>query len=449
MKKLLTTLIVAGALTALGLFDASSKATAEPLGGDAASTAPAPGAATQPQEVIEAAERFRKGDYDGALELLREVTKKTPDMPPATLFMVQWCGEARLLQGVRQYLEQTVMENPNDPEAYVLMGNFALREGRVTEGGMLYQKAYEAVANFKESKKRRDLILPQVYAGLASVADARQDWPTAQKYLEDWLKFDPKSSLALRGLARCLFQQKQYDAALEKLHDAAKVDAEILTPEAIMGQFYEKAGDRENAKKMMALAIEKSPKDPKTRIVVSQWAMETGQFDEAQAQAAEALRLDPKSLEAKLISGAIALFQRNYPAAEKYFEQAVNQSPSFFPASNNLALALAEQADEAKKRRALEYAQNNAKQNPRSSEAASTYGWVLYKLNRLEVAQKALEAAISGGQFSPDTAYYMAQVLADRGRTEQAQQWVQAALKSTSPFLMRAEAEELLKQLKK
>ena len=106
---------------------------------------------------------------------MRAASKKNPDMPPATLFMVQWCGDSNLPQGVRQYLEQTVSELPNDPEAYVLMGNSAMRERRLTEATMLYQKAADVMPKFTESAKRKDLIQPQIFAGLASVADARQD----------------------------------------------------------------------------------------------------------------------------------------------------------------------------------------------------------------------------------------------------------------------------------
>ena len=112
---------------------------------------------------------------------------------------------------------------------------------------------------------------------------------------------------------------------------------------------------------------------------MGQWALETEQLPEAEKQATAALQIDPKSLDAKILCGVIALFKKDFAGAERYFEAAHLQSPRNFAATNNLALVLIEQKDEAKKRRALEYAQNNVQQNPKSAEAASTYGWVLYK----------------------------------------------------------------------
>lgn len=210
MRQIFARIVVTGALLALCLVGTRSKLAAEPIGGGAAAV---PGTSAQPQEVTDAVAKFKEGKYDEALKLLREATKKYPDMPPATLFMVDWCAKSNLGPGVRQFLEQTVSEFPNDPEAYLLMGNSAMRERRITEATMLYQKAADVMPKFTESAKRKDLIQPQIYAGLASVADARQDWPTAQKHLEAWLKFDPKSSVAMRGLAQCLFQQKDYPGA--------------------------------------------------------------------------------------------------------------------------------------------------------------------------------------------------------------------------------------------
>ncbi|MGD0655395.1 MAG: hypothetical protein ABSA16_13720, partial [Thermoguttaceae bacterium] len=103
--------------------------------------------------------------------------------------------------------------------------------------------------------------------------------------------------------------------------------------------------------------------------------------------------------------------------------------------------------------RALEFATNNVQQYQKTNngvEAASTYGWVLYKLGQLDEADKALSAAVSTGQsFSPDTAYYMAVVANEKNRKEEAKTLLKAAAKSTSPFTMKQEAAALLEQLER
>ncbi|MEN6406340.1 MAG: tetratricopeptide repeat protein [Thermoguttaceae bacterium] len=425
---------------------------AEPITGAEATASMNGNASTesQSQELSDAVARFKERDIPGAVRQLKEAVKKNPDLPPPHVILAQLFAQVNSAQDVRTALEEAVTESPNDPEAYVLMGDIALRDRRVTEATMLYEKAASLMSSFTSSAKRKDVLQPRVLSGLASVDEAREKWAAAQKQLEAWLKIDPKSSQAKQRLARCLFQQKDAAGALEKLRDAAKADSNMLTPEAILAQLYEQAGDHENAKSWMAKALIAAPKDHNTHLVAGRWAFETLQLDEAKKQAAEALQCDPKSLEAKVLSGLVALFQKDYPAAERYFEAAHLQSPRVFGPSNNLAMALIEQKDEAKKRRALEYAENNVQQYPRSADAASTYGWVLYKLGRLDDAEKALNAAVSSGSLNnPDTAYYLARVAVERGRDSQAKQLLEGVLKTNAPFSMRPEAQKLLDQLKK
>lgn len=401
------------------------------------------------QEVNDAVDRFKQNDFDGALKLLKQAADKDPDLPPPQVIMAQLFSQANVRTAALSSLEQAVVEAPDDPEAYIILGDIALRERRVTEAGLLYKKANELVAGFTKSVKRKDLLLARIYRGLASIAESRKDWSGAQKQIEAWLKLDPESAAALRELAWCLFQQKDVEGALEKLKEAAKADPEELTPEATLAQFFQRDGDQKSAKTWMVDALKAAPKDLKTRLVAAQWALETEQLKDAQQQAAAALKLDPKSVDAQILCGVVALFQKDYATAERYFEAAHLESPNNFAANNNLALALAEQDDRSKQRRALEFAQNNIQKYPRVAEAASTYGRVLYKLGRYADAEKAFQASTSSGSFSPDTAYFIAQLSADRNRESQAKQWLDLALNSKAPFSMRKEAKELLEKLQK
>jgi Tfp pilus assembly protein PilF len=200
----------------------------------------------------------------------------------------------------------------------------------------------------------------------------------------------------------------------------------------------------------MIKALNENPWDLKTRLRAAQLSFEDGHLDEAKKQAENALQIDPKSFEAKNLCGVIALFQKDYKAAERYFESIHLQSPQRFPASNNLALALAEQNDDAKKQQALQLAETNVRLYPKVPEVYSTYGWVLYRAGRLDEAERALRTAVSGGNHSADTAYYLARVLADRGGHDaEARQLLESALKTSAPFAQRDEANELLTKLKK
>ena len=109
---------------------------------------------------------------------------------------------------MRGALEQAVMDAPNDPEAYMFIGDLALSDHRVTEAQLLYEKASQLLVEFKKSDKRKEALQPGIHRGLAEVAMSRKDWVGAQKQLEAWLKLSPKNTGAMQMLAVCLFEQK-------------------------------------------------------------------------------------------------------------------------------------------------------------------------------------------------------------------------------------------------
>ena len=77
-----------------------------------------------------------------------------------------------------------------------------------------------------------------------------------------------------------------------------------------------------------------------------------------------------------------------------------------------------EQDDAAKQSRGLQLADVNALQFPRSAEVVATLGWALYRAGRLDQAEQKLRAAVTGGRTTPDIAYFLARVLADKGQTD-------------------------------
>jgi len=400
--------------------------------------APAP---PQMQEITDAVARFRERDAEGALKKLKQAFKKDPDLPPPQVILFQFFASANMGPGARNALEQAVKEYPNDPQAYAIFADIALRDRRITEARLLYEKANGLMPKFNVAK-RRQALEPQILAGLAMTSEAREDWTGARQFIEAWLKLEPKSVDALEQLGQCKLQQKDVQGALEDFVKAykfaeekakadKKTEVDLLPPEGTVAQFYARTGDQDKAKEWMKTALNAKPRDLKTRLLAAQWAFETGQLTEAERQSSAALQLDAQSLDGLVLRGLVALFQKNYRAAEQYFEKAHLLKPNSFPASNNLALALIEQNNEDKKQRALEYAENNARtygKSNQASEAYSTYGWVLYKMERYEDADKALRAAISGGSFSADTAYYYARLLAKRGRDKEAIQLLESAL---------------------
>ena len=425
---------------------------AEPLsvgnlpGDDETTSAPKQGI----PEIADAVAKFNVGDVSGALDALRQAVKTHPELPPAQVIMAQLYMRAQQGKAAQEALQRATQETPNDPEAYIMLGRGALQANRLTEAESVLKKAEALLKDFKGTQDRKTNLSVVTHSLLAQLDMSQKNYAGAQSQLDALLTLKPDNSHARVMLARSLFEQEKYQEATDELKKAATDDEKILTPAAILATWYEEKGDRKKAAELMTAALNEKPKDLNTRLAAAQWAFNAKELSEASKQAAIARQIDPNSLAAKIVSGNIAIFQKDYPAAEEFLKDAHLQSPSNFTATNNLALALAEQDDEAKKRQAVEFANINARLYPKQTEPWSTLGWTFYQLGRLDEAERALRQAAQFKRLSPDTAYYIARVDADRGRKDEAVKILEKAVQSTSAsFSKREEAEALLAELKK
>jgi len=424
---------------------------AEPDGQQASLAA---AAEQQSPELRDAEKRFLNQDFDGAYRALVEARRQDPTLPPAQVMMAGMFSQINAPGGVRLYLERAAKEEPNDPEAFVIMGEIAIGERRVTEAGMLFNHARSLLPNFKGGAKRKDPLERRTLAGLATYYEAREEWANAEKYLLEWEKLEPREAIVKQRLANALFRQDRAKEAYDKLKQAKEVDPRALTPEAQMALFYQQKGDSKRAAEWMTSALGQAKDDPNTLVVAASWALENDRLEDAKKWASDALKYDKTSIPAMLLRGTVALFQKQYEDAEFYFETAFMQSPGTFAASNNLALALIEQEKHEqyarKRQKALELAENNVRQFQRTvwaAEAWSTYGWILYKNNRPQQALQALQQAAASGALSEDTRYYLAVVLLDQDRREEARRLLREALESKRPFSKRDDAKLLLERL--
>ncbi len=431
----------------------------------------APSPPTTPEKLAgldDAIKAFNEKRFDAATTFLEKAIAKHDEYPPAEDIMADWFGQINQMPNVRASFEKAIIKHPTDPQAYIFLGGFAKNEGRVTEADLLFSKAAELLKTFQNPKRKRGLE-PRTLDGLAWVAEVRADWPLAQKQLETLLKTldalpppDPsqpdqakiKASAvagALQRLAHAKFEQGDAGECLKDLRKAKSTDPNnVLTPEATLALFYEQFGDHPHAVEWMGNALKAAPDDPKTRLAAAKWALTTGQIEEAKKEADEALKIDRSSMDAKVVRGIVSLFQKEFKAAQEDFENAHLQDPDDFAARNNLALALCEQKDESKKTKALAYATENARMNPKRSEAFSTLAWVLYRLGKVQDADRQIQQAFSlaGGNMSNDSYFYLAQIGYESDRKDQAKAILKTILDSTRPFSMRPEAKELMDTIK-
>jgi len=415
----------------------------------------------QHEDIETAITRFRERDFAGARTLLEDAKSKDPRIPPAGVLLANMLIAANQLSLAFAELERVIKSDPRDPESYLLFGELAYQQRRFADADLAFAKSLGLLRSFSANQKRQRALSKRAYSGLAAVAEVREDWDTAKKYLAPLIKADPADASLVTRMARAVFQlgeqQSSDDAKTRSRREAYQLLRELWTkdnsltpPEITMGRLFENAGLRANAKQMMSNVVTQDQRI-ETQLAVASWAMDAGELDLAQQCASNALKANAQSVEAQLVSGLVARYDSDYLSARKAFEAAHLQSPSNLAAMLSLAVVLIEQP--GNERIALEYAQMSVGiysdlAQASGREAAVTRAWILFRRSKPSEAQQAVKQALNAGTVSAERSYYAALILLQQGGNwGTAKQLLQRALESNRAFPTRPKAEQLLARL--
>ncbi|MER3416726.1 MAG: hypothetical protein C4297_11020 [Gemmataceae bacterium] len=170
----------------------------------------------------------------------------------------------------------------------------------------------------------------------------------------------------------------------------------------------------------------------------------------ARACIERATALEPDRQEIHVLHGILAFLTGQFDVAEKHYRELLSLAPEDPVARDRLALALIEQAGTDKHKRALELAQVNARLYPGSAGTLSTLGRIYHRLGRLDDAERTLRTALASGRAGPDTYYFLARVLADRGQQDEALELTRQALRlPVTDFLYRTHAQSWLEEVQR
>lgn len=398
------------------------------------------------EAIDRAIEAFRQRDYDKCLELLETARKNDPMLPPSGITFAKLFFLSQQEAQARGTLEKVVKEYPTDPEAFYIFAEQALLQGQITDAQLLLAKATELTQSYNENPKRRENFVRRSYVGLATVAEAREDWATSVQYLEKWLRQEPDNITAYHRLGRAQFMLSEHRSAYETFTKAAKLNPDLPSPDVIIARLFQQQDDMESAEKFMDRAMKDTGANLKTQLAVVRWLMETNQTSKVRPRISEIVEKNPKSVDAQLFMGIVARMMNDTATAQKHLEQAYLLAPQNFDAANQLALFLITQDDPEQKNRALTYAETNARIH-NSSEAGISLGWVYYQLGRTKDAETVLNQALRAGKLSADSSYFVAHIFYDRGRNDPARTLLESALKSKQVFVHRTQAKALLNKI--
>ena len=134
----------------------------------------------------------------------------------------------------------------------------------------------------------------------------------------------------------------------------------------------------------------------------------------------------------------------NLAAARSNYEFVIKVAPDDADVLNNLANVLLRQKDPT----AIKLAEQAVAKRPSNANAIDTLGWILFQNGQTDRALTMLRDARLRDPLNPEIRYHLAVVLSKTGRTREAREELEAALKGGRQFDDVADAQQLLKTLR-
>jgi len=394
---------------------------------------------------------FNASQFAEALEVLKALYEKFPELVPPRIVLAQWFAQANLGTAVRANLEMGTEEVPADPEAFLLLAEISLRQGSLTAAEALLNLASAKLEAYTLNPARKENLTRSLRRVMTDLHEVRQRWTQMEASIAQQIAADGRTSELLRKQGIAIFQQTRDAEAKTILLEADRLDAEAgetgLPADAVMSQLYNLRGDRDNARQSLEAALVAHPNSREVLALLIQMNVNDDKLEEAKELAEKLLTDDPTSHSFMRLRATIALYLDDYPTAERLFETLLLADPLETQNANGLALALCEQESPDKLRRALAYAIENVQKEPENTEYLGTLGWVLFNAGQLEQAANALRQSAASGQINAATAYYLARLAIRTGQVAEARQLLNAAVQGGTPFAKRRDAMRLLESL--
>jgi predicted Zn-dependent protease len=295
-------------------------------------------------------------------------------------------SDAKQFDAAREELNALMKTYPDEPSILFLFANTSMQLGRRAEGEAYFER-YHALALRRKAYKPGEMLLV-----LARLCRERDDIVASRKWLDQVDPHEQKAYFAAQiQRSMLLAKEKNVTGAL------ALVDSlDPQTPDDLLQVILSKAnylrqlGRLEEAYDVLVAGTPRVAAEAELFNLYASVANETGRFDVSESAA----------------------------------QLAIAAAPGDYRAYNNLASWYAER--NVKPAYALQLASKALEIAPGNPYAMDTVGYAQYRLGNLDAAETQLRRAFSQLQH-PEIGLHLAEVLAKKGKREEAQQLLREA----------------------
>lgn len=372
---------------------------------------------------------------------LQDLAKTQPDLPHPDIILSNWLLEGGYPDQAKQLMEQLSVEAPMRVDVHFWFAKLAVSEGRLFDASSHLQLIQIQKPPKTWAAEYYRAFLANVEKSRAQVAAMRGEWNSASTTLAALIEDGFDSADIRLGLGQALFAQNDLAGAEEHLRKAADLAPSRVVPELILAELHDAIGNEREAEEWFRKSIQREDdsklldsKNQQAAGAYAAWLLRRNRSDETlhTIQTFSGTEVTP---EFRMLRAFALQMNGEYEASTTILADLSQSDPGNVLLANRLALALVESEDEGKRGRALQIAQANTKQAPRSVNVACSLAWIQFRLGDLNAASRTASSVLqAGGQLDRDSAYFLAEILNALGQSEQASKLIDLATTSKGEF---------------
>jgi predicted Zn-dependent protease len=335
---------------------------------------------------------------------------------------------------------ELVMLFPGNAAVAEAQGRILAASGEPDAAVDPFRQAYEAAPDSGPIFQR--------YLGALVATKRFQD---ARTVVQARLVKDPENRALKEQLIRLEAQIGGVDAGLAKARAFAKDDPEGSSVyDLTAADLLARSGKRAEAVALLEKSVAARPADPMIAVGLARLYAATGEPGKAEALLTARVKERPDDLAIRRALADAYLLDKKYDNAASEETLILSQRPNDVVALNNLAWLNQQRGDLGKARELAEKAMAAAPPTaPATGMIKDTLGWVLLAQGDVQAALPHLEAASAALPQNPEIQYHVAVALQRAGRAADARAVLEKLLSSGVSFASKAQAEELLNELKR
>jgi tetratricopeptide (TPR) repeat protein len=360
-------------------------------------------------KIEKAREQLRSRDLNGARETLAPY-REDPNLVHPEVLIAELLAALDQPNEARTILEEFSVKEPKRVDVYLGFCELAVREQRWFEGWNLSAIGQRAPAPKPWSSTFAQQVNERLRVLSAICSEGRREWGMAR---EVYLSL-PESTIHAReqlsGLARTSFHLGNLTQSLEHFQRLRKQFPETRPPELLIADLHDQAGTLEQVEAAYRQGLQAHQGNDLIliRLSFARWLLAHNRAKDVEQVLSQPIQDSAENeLERQYLRALAARMAGRFSDAQRLLSGLHQKNPTNFSVSNQLALVLCQTEDESLRGRALQIAEGNARNLPRSSEAWGTLGWVQLQLGDVKSAEQSLLNASKLGPLTRDTLQYL------------------------------------------